>query len=209
MPVLPMHGARQRPGANAGEGFMSIDLIDAVHGFAQAASDVRAAIRWVRFHDRDAQVGLYGLSLGGYVVSLTAGLEDDLACVIAGIPATDLVDLYLRHSPLSVRRQARASGAIGPQASAVHRVVSPLALEAKPPKDRRFLFAGVGDRMSTAAQARRLWEHWDRPQMAWYPGGHVGFFFAASVGHFVDDALVTSGLVRAGAAAPPRALSAG
>ena len=209
MPVLPLHGARQQPGAKVGEGFMSIDLIDAVHGFAQAAADVRTAIRWIRFHDPSAEVGLYGISLGGYVVSLTAGLEDDLACVIAGIPATDLVDLYRRHSPMAVRRQARESGAIGPTANAVHRVVSPLALQPKPAKERRFLFAGVGDRMSTAAQARRLWEHWDRPQMAWYSGGHVGFFFAASVSNFVDDALAAGGLVRAGAAASPRALSAG
>jgi dienelactone hydrolase len=189
---------------------MSIDLIDAVHGFAQAASDVRAAIRWIRFHDPGAEVGLYGISLGGYVVSLTAGLEDDLACVIAGIPATDLVDLYRRHSPVTVRRKASGSGAIGPTANAVHRVVSPLALEPKPSKERRFLFAGVGDRMSTAAQARRLWEHWARPQMAWYPGGHVGFFFAASVNRFVDDALASSGLVSGdGSGAVPRAIPAG
>ncbi len=194
MPVLPLHGPRQRPDANAGEGFMSIDLIDSLHGFAQSACDVRTAIRWIRFHDPAAQVGLYGLSLGGYVVALTAGLEADLACVIAGIPATDIVDLYRRHSPAGVRRQARESGAIGPEATAVHRVVSPLVLEPKPAKERRFLFAGVGDRMSTAAQARRLWEHWDRPAMAWYPGGHVGFFWAASVNRFVEDALVTSGL---------------
>jgi pimeloyl-ACP methyl ester carboxylesterase len=211
LPVLPLHGARQRPEANAGEGFMSIDLIDAVHGFAQAACDVRTAIRWIRFHDgHDVPVGVYGLSLGGYVAALTAGLEDDLACVIAGIPATDLVDLYRRHSPPGVRRQARASGAIGPEASAVHRVVSPLALEPKPAKDRRFLFAGIGDRMSTAAQARRLWEHWDRPQMAWYPGGHVGFFWASSVNQFVDEALLSTGLVsRFEPGVAPRALPAG
>ena len=204
LPVLPLHGARQQPDANAGEGFMSIDLIDAVHGFTQAACDVRTAIRWIRFHDGDVPVGLYGLSLGGYVAALTAGLEDDLACVIAGIPATDIVDLYRRHSPPAVRRMARESGAIGATATAVHRVVSPLALQPKPSKDRRFLFAGIGDRMSTAAQARRLWEHWGRPQMAWYPGGHVGFFFAGSVSEFVEDALVSSGLARTDA--EPRAL---
>jgi dienelactone hydrolase len=197
VPVLPLHGPRQRPDANAGEGFMSIDLIDAVHGFAQAAWDVRSAIRWIRHHDATATVGIYGLSLGGYTAALTASLEENLACVIAGIPATDLVDLYRRHSPVSVRRKAAASGAIGPQATAVHRVVSPLVLGPKPPKDRRFLFAGVGDRMSTSGQARRLWEHWDRPSIAWYPGGHVGFFWTSEVSRFVEDALRTSGLAAA------------
>ena len=202
VPVLPLHGPRQKPGANGGEGFMTIDLIDAVHGFAQAAWDIRSAIRWIRFHDPDATVGLYGLSLGGYTAAMTASLEDDLACVIAGIPATDLVDLYRRHSPLKVRRKALESGALGPQAVDVHRVVSPLVLEPKPALDRRFLFAGVGDRMSTSRQARNLWEHWDRPRMAWYSGGHVGFFFAGNVSRFVEEALASCGLVVSESAAP-------
>ena len=196
VPVLPLHGPRQRPDANGGEGFMTIDLIDSLHGFAQAAWDIRSAVRWIRYHDPDASVGLYGLSLGGYTAALTATLEDDLACVIAGIPATDIVDLYRRHSPLNVRRKATEAGALGPKAVAVHRVVSPLVLEPKPPRDRRFLFAGIGDRMSTSRQARRLWEHWDRPKMAWYPGGHVGFFWTSQVSRFVEEALAESGLVR-------------
>src|SRR5947209_1363390 len=202
VPVLPLHGPRQKPGANGGEGFMTIDLIDSLHGFAQAAWDILSAIRWIRYHDPDASVGLYGLSLGGYTAALTATLEDDLACVIAGIPATDIVDLYRRHSPLNVRRKALATGALGPKAVAVHRVVSPLVLEPKPAPERRFLFAGIGDRMSTSRQARKLWEHWDRPKMAWYPGGHVGFFWASQVSRFVEDALAESGLVVREPAAP-------
>jgi hypothetical protein len=210
LPVLPMHGPRQRPGANAGEGFMSIDLIDAVHGFAQAAWDIRSAIRWVRFHEPEADVGIYGLSLGGYTSALTASLEDDLACVIAGIPATDLVDLYRRHSPPKVRRKALESGALGPEAVAVHRVVSPLVLEPKPARERRFLFAGIGDRMSTSRQASRLWEHWDRPRIEWYPGGHVGFFFAGQITAFVESALAESELiVSPETGAGPLALPAG
>jgi predicted alpha/beta hydrolase len=178
-----------------------------VHGLAQAAWDVRSAIRWIRFHEGTAPVGLYGLSLGGYAAALTASLEDDLACVIAGIPATDIVDLYRRHSPVGVRRKALAHGALGPKAIAVHRVVSPLVLDPKPPRGRRFLFAGIGDRMSTSRQARRLWEHWDRPEMAWYPGGHVGFFWAGAVSRFVEDALAASGVIRATGTGERRSLS--
>src|SRR5438445_384163 len=108
---------------------MSIDMLDAVHGLAQAAWDVRSPIRSTGAEGGDAPVGLYGLSLGGYVTALTASLEDGLACAIPGIPATDLPDLYRRHSPASVRRRAREHGAIGAEATAVHRVVSPLVLE--------------------------------------------------------------------------------
>ena len=202
VPVLPLHGPRQRPGANGGEGFMTIDLIDSLHGFAQAAWDIRSAIRWIRFHQPEARVGIYGISLGGYTAALTASLEDDLACAIAGIPAADIVDLYRRHSPLKVRRAASATGALGPKAVAVHRVVSPLVLDPKPARHRRFLFAGVGDRMSTSRQARRLWEHWEKPQIAWYPGGHVGFFWTSQVSRFIEDALAQSGLTNRESRAP-------
>src|SRR5207248_3275064 len=99
LPVLPLHGPRQTPGAASGEGFMSIDLVDAVHGLAQSAFDVRSAIRWIRAEHGEVPVGLYGLSLGGYVAALTASLEDGLACAIPGIPATDQVHLYRRHCP--------------------------------------------------------------------------------------------------------------
>jgi dienelactone hydrolase len=203
LPVLPLHGPRQTPGTTNGEGFMSIDLIDSVHGLAQAAFDVRSAIRWIRAEHGDVPVGLYGLSLGGYVTALTASLEEGLACAIPGIPATDLVDLYRRHSPRHVRRRAQEHGALGPEANAVHRVVSPLVLEPKVAWDRRFIFAGVGDRMSTSGQARRLWEHWDEPKITWYPGGHVGFFWAGNVGAFVEQALASSGLLASPSASPP------
>jgi hypothetical protein len=151
-------------------------------------------IGWTRAVADDAPIGLWGLSLGGYVASLVATLEEDLACVIAGIPATDILDLYHRHSPAVVRRRALEHRAMGPEASAVQSVVSPLVLTPTPPRDRLFVFAGLGDRMSTSGQALRLWEHWDRPRVAWYPGGHVGFWWAGSVNRFVTDALISCGL---------------
>jgi hypothetical protein len=202
LPVLPMHGPRQDPGAQPGEGFMSIDLLDGIHGMAQAAADVRATIRWIRASSGDAPVGVYGISLGGFVTALVASLEPGLAGAIAGIPASDLPDLFRRHSPPHVRQRAFAAGALGHEADAVYSVVAPLVLEPKLPRERLYVFAGSGDRMSTSRQARRLWEHWGRPKMAWYPGGHIGFFLAGNVTRFVTEALTESGLTApAGASA--------
>ncbi|MGI8491385.1 MAG: alpha/beta hydrolase family protein, partial [Acidimicrobiales bacterium] len=195
--VLPMHGPRQTPGTSRGEGFMSIDLIDSVHGMAQAAFDTRSVIGWIRAQDGRVPIGVYGISLGGYAASLVASLEDDLACVVAGIPATDIPDLYRRHSTAAIRRRAFASGALGPEADAVHGVVSPLVLAPRVPKERRFIFAGAGDRMSTATQARRLWEHWDRPRISWYQGGHIGSVMAGAAQGFVASALAESGFAAA------------
>jgi len=209
MLVLPMHGPRQTPGAQRGEGFMSIDLMDSVHGLAQAAWDARSAIRWIRAESGEVPVGVYGISLGGYVAALVASLEEGLACAIAGIPATDIPDLYRRHSTPAVRRRALQAGALGPDADAVHSVVSPLVLRAKPSRERRYIFAGAGDRMSTSRQATRLWEHWERPKIAWYPGGHIGFFMSGVVNRFIAEAVTESGLVTpapSSVSAPPVSL---
>jgi hypothetical protein len=60
----------------------------------------------------------------------------------------------------------------------------------------RFIYAGVADRLvHPRDESTRLWEHWGRPEICWYPGGHTGFFRARPVQQFIDDALVQSGLV--------------
>ena len=194
LPVLPLHGPRLDPGADRGEGLMGINVVDTLHGLAQGAADVRACIRWIGRHQPGVPVGVYGISLGGYVSALTASLEDGLACAVAGIPAVDMPDLYRRHAPPAVRRRAQASGALGPDADAVMSVVSPLVLAPRVDPAHRYVFAGVGDRMASSDQARRLWEHWGRGPVAWYPGGHIGFFWTGSVSRFVEDACYQSGL---------------
>ena len=186
--VLPMHG--QRAGGRAlGEGFMSIDLVDSMHGLAQAAWDVRRLVAWLRAEQGARRVGLMGQSLGGHVVSLVSGLEDELACVIAGIPVVDLPDLFRRHSPPAIARLAERHGVLGPLSDAVHRVVSPLALTCRVPASGRFVYGGLGDRMATFGHAHRLWLHWDRPPLATYEGGHVGFYWSGAVRRFVTEAL--------------------
>jgi dienelactone hydrolase len=190
-PLLPLHGARAS-GRVRGEDLMTIDMVDSMHGVAQAVWDLRSLIRWLREAEGATRIGLMGLSLGGLVVALCAALEDDLSCVIAGIPVVDLPDLFRRHSPPDIAAAAEQFGVLGEVADDVHRVVSPLAMDCRVPKNRRYVFAGLGDRMSTFGQARQLWLHWDRPELEAYHGGHVGFYFAPSVTRFVQRAVSES-----------------
>lgn len=71
----------------------------------------------------------------------------------------------------------------------VHRVVSPLAMPPVTPRTARAIFAGLGDRLATTEQARRLWEHWDRPETAWFQGNHVGYLWSDTVWRFVTSVL--------------------
>ena len=78
MPILPMHGSRRpRPGVTVA--FPGLDVLDDVHGLAQSAWDVRRIISWVRADPRAGRRSrIAGISLGGYVAALVAGVETPL-----------------------------------------------------------------------------------------------------------------------------------
>ena len=191
MPVLPLHG-RRKVTFLSGEPFLSFELMNAVHGITQAVWDIRRLISWIRTQGATS-IGLYGVSLGGYIVALLAGLEPDIDIVVAGIPVSDIPTLFHEHSPLHVRARAIEHRILGGTAEEVYRVVSPLQVAPQVPKDRRFIFAGYGDRLAPPEQAQTLWEHWDKPEISWYAGNHVGYLWSKKVANFLVDSLADSG----------------
>ena len=192
LPVLPMHGPRGR-GLPKGAAYPSEDVLNDVHGTAQAVWDIRRLLSWIRAQQPDAAIGLNGISLGGLISSLVASLDDGLTCAVLGVPAIDLVGLVGRHAGLgghaALRHTMNSAKPIG-------RMISPLALTPRVPMPGRFIYAGIADRLvHPRDQVTRLWEHWGKPKIQWYPGGHTGFFRSRPVQRFIDDALVQSGLV--------------
>lgn len=201
LPVLPMHGPRAR-GLPKGAVFPGEDVMDDVHGTAQAVWDVRRILAWIRAEQPGARIGLNSISLGGYIAALLAGLDDDLTCAILGVPPSNLVELLGRHSGLPSDDPRRRTVEL---ARPIGTMISPLSLQPKVPLDGRFIYAGLADRIvHPRQQVLALWNHWGRPDVGWYHGGHTGFFEARPVQRYVDTALVTSGLVSsADASAPP------
>lgn len=192
MPVLPMHGPRAR-GLPRGAVFPGEDVLDDVHATAQAVWDIRRLLSWIRLQEPESLIGLNSLSLGGYVASLVASLETGLTCAILGVPVADLVELLGRHSGLGYDDPRRHTMEL---AEPIGRMVSPLSLTPLVPMQGRFIYAGVADRLvHPREQVIRLWEHWGKPEIVWYPGGHTGFFRSRPVQRFVWDALQQSGLL--------------
>jgi pimeloyl-ACP methyl ester carboxylesterase len=68
------------------------------------------------------------------------------------------------------RRVMRIPEELVTRAFAVH---SPLNYPAVLPKQRLMVIGGLGDRLAPPDQAVRLWEHWERPELHWYPGSHI------------------------------------
>ncbi|HVN37295.1 MAG TPA: hypothetical protein VMW19_03860 [Myxococcota bacterium] len=187
LPVLPLHGPRAK-GRRSGDGYLSGDILDTIHAQTQAIWDLRRIVSWLRAEGA-REIGVFGLSLGGYNASLLAALERDLACAIAGIPAVDFTRLYFRHGPPVQLLEAALHGIEEHHMDEILRVVSPLAFPPRVPRERRYLFAAIADRLVPADQVRDLWHHWERPRIEWYQGGHVTFPRHPAVRALIDEAL--------------------
>lgn len=193
LPVLPLHGPR-KIGRISGDGFFSANAMDAVHAVSQAMWDIRRMLAWIRERGGE-RIGVYGLSLGGYHTAVLAGLEADLACVIAGIPASDYARTVWRHGPPGMIRAVEASGVSQSDLREALIPASPLALSPIVPKERRMIFAATCDQLVPAEQVRDLWEHWDRPRIEWYPGAHLTFGLHPGVRRAIRDAFRKAELI--------------
>lgn len=192
LPVLPLHGPR-KAGKRSGDGFLGGEVLDTIHAEAQAMWDLRRWLSWIRAQGAPA-VGVYGLSLGGYNASLLSTLDEDLACVIAGIPATDFSRLFFRHGPMLQVLETELNGIEEHHMQEITRVISPLVLPCRVPREHRYIFGGVADRLVPPDQVRDLWRHWDEPRIEWYQGAHLTFPRHPGVRRLIGDALRESGL---------------
>lgn len=188
-PVLPLHGSRALGLQIAsGAGFIVGDVANTLHALTQTAWEIRRLIAWLK-QEGAGRVGLYGLSLGGYTTALMAALEGELDCAIAGVPAAEIGELAEFHSCPRAMALAGESRITAERIAVALTPVSPLAMLPRVPLERRFIFGALADRFVPPPQVEALWRHWERPPILWYPGGHLGFRFHASVRSFVHRAL--------------------
>jgi hypothetical protein len=106
-----------------------------------------------------------------------------------------MAQLIDHHATPRMRTRAREHGLGMEKLHDLYRVVSPLSWPPLLPPENIFMYAGLGDRMSTPGQAHRLWRHWGEPRIFWYEGGHLTFLWSGQVSRFLDEALSDSGFV--------------
>lgn len=196
MPTLPLHGLR-RIGFLSGSGYIDGEVSDILHAEIQAMQDIRSLLHWVRNEPGGEHVGALGYSLGGYNAALLACLEDDLECVIAGIPLADIPAALWRHMPLQQRRYLQSIDLDQRRLQAALQAVSPLSLKPRVPRTRLSILAATADQIVPPTQAVRLREHWGVPEIAWYPGSHMSVRREPRARQALKRALVESGLLDA------------
>jgi hypothetical protein len=189
--VQPLHGPRSA-GSISGDRVLYGGALNLIHTTTQAAWDARRLISWIRDVEEAPAVGVQGLSLGGYVTAMLCGLEPDLACVVAGIPESDIVRGLRRTVEPMLPPYYEQWGLSWAPTERVTSVCSPLALDPVVPTGRRFIYAGLADRWVRPGNVAALWEHWDRCEIHWYPGSHLSVVAEPSVHRFVDRVLTAT-----------------
>jgi pimeloyl-ACP methyl ester carboxylesterase len=191
--TLPFHGARGDIGAPySGYGLFSYGLGHFAEAMLQSVCDLRVIVDYLEGCGVQ-HVGMTGLSLGGYVTALMAAVEPRLHVAIPNAAVTDLaglMDSWFPAGPLLKfgLQHARISQSDYRAAMGLH---SPLRYQPVVSKDRLFVIGGLGDRLAPPEQSARLWEHWGRPRIHWYPGSHILHVgrnhYLREIGHFLKD----------------------
>ena len=175
--TLPFHGRRKPRGARkSGEAFFARNLARTNEAFAQTVFEVRALLRHLQ-QAGCGPIGAFGMSLGAYAAALLAAVEPRLAFAIAMIPVASLTDLVWGEPIHRCRRQeVEAHGITLTFFRELWQVHAPLLRPSLVPRERRFVVGALGDRICPPAHAHALWHHWERPEIHWYPGGHLAQF---------------------------------
>jgi pimeloyl-ACP methyl ester carboxylesterase len=175
--TLPQHGARTPPSARfSGEAFAVPDVSRLSEAVRQAIYELRLVSHWLR-DSTAAPVGLLGLSLGGYLSALMAGLSDELDFVVPMVSPVCVGDLAWRFFTRSRHYRKGASPAFSqPQLRILFRIHSPLAHPLRLARERVLIVAGRGDRIVPPEHPHALWEHWGRPSIHWFSGSHLAPF---------------------------------
>lgn len=195
-PILPLHGPR-RATVPEDMNYPSEDALHNLHGTLQAVWDVRRVLASLRSQGNH-HLGVMGISLGGMIAGLVGDLDADLSCVILGAPVAELGALIERHKAGPIDPGEAHNLQVARQLDAI---ISPLSISPKTPRDRRFIYAGVVDKMvHHRYHGGRIWEHWDKPQALWYNGGHSALGYSRAVGRFIEQAMRATEVVGPSAA---------
>ncbi len=185
MPVLPQHGPRRE----LGQSWPGFDLLGNIATMIRAVSDVRSVIGWIG-EQEPASLAVVGMSLGGPVAALTAGLDQRVDAVAATVPMLDAHATIAHHAARTGARGRRLAALLRSEpVRAVGNAVDPTALEPRCAPERRLVVAALGDRMTSVHAAQRLHERWGG-HVHWHPGGHIGHLMSGEVRSIVDDFLL-------------------
>lgn len=167
--TLPFHGVRACATRRGAPEFPSSDPRFSNEGFRQVIADLRNFIGWLR-EQGHPEIGVMGMSLGGYTASLLATIQPGLSFCVPVIPLASLADFAREQGELSAQPEieAREHALL----ERIYRVVSPLDRKPLIEPARTLVVAAKADRITPVGHARKLSAHFGSQLVAWH-GGHL------------------------------------
>jgi pimeloyl-ACP methyl ester carboxylesterase len=167
--TLPFHGVRANAARRGAPEFPGSDPRFSLEGFRQVIADLRNFVGWLRARG-NPEIGVLGMSLGGYTAALFATVEASLSFCVPVIPLASLADFVREQGELSsVPEVAAREHAL---LERIYRVVSPLDRSPRIEPCRTLVVAGKADRITPVTHARKLAAHFGSPLVSWH-GGHL------------------------------------
>ena len=172
--TLPDHGPRRDPDALfSGQSYTVPHAFSLAIAVRQAIHEIFELKCWLRSQN-DRPVGLVGMSLGGYLASICAGLSDDFDFLMPLVPPACMGDLAWRvFSDTGIHKVSMDAILTEENMRAAFYIHSPLAHPRKIAKERILIAAGAGDRIVPPEHPSALWEHWGQPKIHWLRGSHM------------------------------------
>lgn len=172
---LPYHFRRRPKGTWSGELVFGGNLIRSAETIRQAVAETRWVARMARAAGAP-QVGLWGMSLGGWVAALTLCHEPDLACGWLVQPIPDVATAIWESSGgWVIRRQMETRGLNRTHASRMLPMVCPSFGNPKLPPEKILVVGGQHDRIARPEQLRELTRKWGGAHYAEVRQGHIGY----------------------------------
>jgi len=171
---LPYHCRRRPRAENAVRDFISNDLECVREAIQQSIADIRALVRWLR-NETCPSVGLWGISLGGWLCGLAACTDDaaDFAALVAPVgKISRAIEELAFCEPI---RQALQSRKIS---------LARLNLVAHRPRispDKLLIVESKHDQFAPVETVEELWRAWGQGDIMRVNHGHISVLLSLPI----------------------------
>ena len=164
--ALPFHGPR---GHAFPPEWPQQDTAFTIEGFRQAIWDLQIAIRAMR-EAGASEVGVVGMSLGGYTASLLATVTSDVDFVLSYIPIASVPDVMNDNDLVPGSGDIQRTLYEGYREQLVP--ITPVCRMPRVEPKRVSIISGEFDRLATVKHGQRLADHFGT-ELVKFPGGHI------------------------------------
>jgi pimeloyl-ACP methyl ester carboxylesterase len=173
-PHLPYHYSRTPKGYANGALTITSDLVRNAEALRQSVIELRQLLGWARANG-SSRTALMGTSYGGWVASLTLGLEPvDFAVLLQ--PVADVPHATFGSPASTMMSGLLKKNGVNPHDLSRHaHLSSPAKRRPLTPPDRITVIGGTHDRLSPPESLRSLCESWGRARYLEVNQGHFGY----------------------------------